>query len=536
MVKQRTFILALAAALLMVLLVGSVASADGNETGVTSEAAKGEVCVDGYVINHREQPVDGTKTQPPLVVEAVRGRADAATDATVAAAAVANVDKNGYFKFSNLPAGSYNFRMLLPKDWEGIVPEVRLGGLAETGFTTFKKSSTCYRIVFKVRRLTTITVLKWEEQLNGTVVPGQDWKITATPVNDPFAKTIEVTVTNGQALLTLTPGTWNVTETLKSGWVAVTPSTVQRVVDQYQVGAVAPIVFKNRVPVCYSKLTVIKQGVGTNSKGKDEPLGTLAGWTFTLSAVDGSTTSVTKTTGGDGQVVFENILPGVYTVTETVQPGWKISESSQTVAIRPCETPKPLTFVNHELIGQRKIYGTKWFKAWEPPYKGTLIGLPGWTITATLVGGEDLNPPAQPLVTTTDALGNYEFSQQALESVGMGFPGASIEVCEEERDHWIAKTPVCVTVKFPYPVPPDYTGAKVDFTNVQDPPLTSSSATTYRAPARSGSCSVYYTVKPGDTLAKIASRYGVTGSSIIRANNIRDADLIYLGQRLCLGR
>ncbi len=117
----------------------------------------------------------------------------------------------------------------------------------------------------------------------------------------------------------------------------------------------------------------------------------------------------------------------------------------------------------------------------------------------------------------------------------MGFPGASIKVCEEERDHWIAKTPVCVTVKFPYPVPASYTGVKVDFTNVQDPPIGGAATTVAAAPASGGSCAApTHTVKPGDTLAKIAGKYQVSGSSIIRANSIRNPDLIYLGQTLCI--
>ena len=51
------------------------------------------ICVDGYVINHREIAVDGTKTDPALYVEAVG--ANGTYSATVAS--------NGYFKFKSLP-------------------------------------------------------------------------------------------------------------------------------------------------------------------------------------------------------------------------------------------------------------------------------------------------------------------------------------------------------------------------------------------------------------------------------------------------
>ena len=42
---------------------------------------------------------------------------------------------------------------------------------------------------------------------------------------------------------------------------------------------------------------------------------------------------------------------------------------------------------------------------------------------------------------------------------------------------------------------------------------------------------VYYTVKKGDTLSKIASEYGTTVSQIVKWNNIPNPNLIYIGQK-----
>jgi hypothetical protein len=47
-------------------------------------------------------------------------------------------------------------------------------------------------------------------------------------------------------------------------------------------------------------------------------------------------------------------------------------------------------------------------------------------------------------------------------------------------------------------------------------------------------CTQYYTVERGDTLAKIAARYNTTWRILAELNNIKDANLIYTGQRICV--
>ena len=131
--RTRTFrlVIAFAAALMMLFLLSSVAFAGSTTTDDDT------VCVDGYVINHREVPVDASKMTsddfPELFVEAIS--ADQPYSATVGS--------DGYFEFEELPAGMLNFKMELPKDWEGIVPLAERdavaenGAVAETGMTEF---------------------------------------------------------------------------------------------------------------------------------------------------------------------------------------------------------------------------------------------------------------------------------------------------------------------------------------------------------------------------------------------------------------
>jgi LysM repeat protein len=47
-------------------------------------------------------------------------------------------------------------------------------------------------------------------------------------------------------------------------------------------------------------------------------------------------------------------------------------------------------------------------------------------------------------------------------------------------------------------------------------------------------CAQFYTVRSGDTLAKIASRYGTTVWKLVNLNGISNPNLIYVGQTLCI--
>jgi hypothetical protein len=328
-------------------------------------------------------------------------------------------------------------------------------------------------------------------------------------------------------VLKLTPGKWIVKETVKSGWTPITPEKVWIYLDQYAPpGAGDPIVFKNGQPPCYGKIIVEKNGFGTDPNGGSVWLGPLAGWKITLSRPDGMMTPITKKTDGFGKVSFGDLKPGVYHVTEEVQYGWEpMSPNPQSVTLYDCETARVL-FENREVAGELRIYGHKYFKAWVPPYQGQKVGLSGWDITATLKGAM----PVVSVSTSTNALGYYEFSQATLQAAGMAIPGATITVCEEQRDHWIPVSPTCVDVTFPYPVPSDYMGAKVNFTNMQDPPLPGAST----GGGSSASCAASYTVQRGDNLSSIAAANGTSVAALASLNGLANPNMIRAGQTLCL--
>jgi hypothetical protein len=562
--RQVSMAMTIIIALTTLFVLTSVSFAAGGQ-----DTKHPTVCVSGYVINHREQPVDGTRFQHPLRIHAYAMRAgndlvplpnleaevqtlDALEMLSAQAldvnaevnidgrlhGAVATVGSDGSYQFPKLRAGYYyQFALPLPADWDGIVPEAGRGKIAWTSWTKLDEQGTkCYDVLFKIRRWFDVTVWKWEEQRDGSVQPGKDWTMTAIPQGDLWAiEQTGKTDAKGGVVLPLTPGKWLIQETVKSGWTPITPASVTITLDQYAPSGhkAAPymVTFKNLEPVCYATITVQKHGLGTDADDNQVWLGPLAGWKINLSRPDGAMTPITLTTDGSGKVVFKDLKPGVYNVQETVQPGWvAVSPNPQQVIIRDCEKAE-VKFKNLEVVGKLQISGTKYFRAWVPPYQGKTVGLSGWGITATLKGTTN---PTVFVTTTTDALGRYMFSQATLDAAGMAIPGATITVCEEERFHWIPVTPVCVDVRFPYPVPVTYNGAVVNFTNVQDPPLDEPVGASYSSGSSTATCSLTYTVRPGDNLSRIAAANGTTVSALTQLNGLSNPNMIRAGQTLCI--
>jgi len=53
-------------------------------------------------------------------------------------------------------------------------------------------------------------------------------------------------------------------------------------------------------------------------------------------------------------------------------------------------------------------------------------------------------------------------------------------------------------------------------------------------PVPPGDACTWYTVQRGDTLTKVAAKYGSTVQAIAQRNGLRNVNLIYVGQRLCV--
>jgi LysM repeat protein len=67
-------------------------------------------------------------------------------------------------------------------------------------------------------------------------------------------------------------------------------------------------------------------------------------------------------------------------------------------------------------------------------------------------------------------------------------------------------------------------------------PAASAAPSAEKSAAPAAGSPTYYWVKPGDTLYKIAARFGVSAAAIADANNIRNWNKIYVGQCLIIPR
>jgi LysM repeat protein len=93
-------------------------------------------------------------------------------------------------------------------------------------------------------------------------------------------------------------------------------------------------------------------------------------------------------------------------------------------------------------------------------------------------------------------------------------------------------TPAAVTPTVTPPPPPP-TAAIPTATSVPPTATAKPAPTATLAPtAVPTPAMVEYTVEAGDNLHTIAEQFGVTGEEIMKANNIENADLIVIGQKL----
>lgn len=482
---------------LLLLPVANVYAA-GSANGSTVTPTNSDICVEGTVIDHEEEPLDDGR-----IVTAT------AEDGTAIAAAV---DEDGEFSFEDgLYPGRWTFAvdvLIDGEEWEAVTP-------ASFDVDLDYSQSDCYQIRFKLRRVVTVIVVKIDENHNRLT----DWEIKAAPAADNlFAVSQEATTdANGEAVFRLSEGNWIFTEYPPEDvdYEPVVPTNGRQ---ELEVEAPGPytIRFKNRLNI-YGCVDVLKQDVPPVDS-MDTPF-PLQGWKISLLKADGTLVK-SGVTDALGTISFEKLAYGPYTVVEEERVGWESATvTSYDVELTPANSDcVQVVFDNQQAEPEYCIEGRK-------IDTNGKIGLPGWTITAEPLDKGDEEPDD----VVTDGLGMYKFSFSGND---YRVPGSRYKICEDYEDieGWVPHGPTCYTVTLPQEA-----GACTVVPNFENQQVghgeTASTSTS------TNGCSTTHTVKNGETLYGIGYKYGVSSKAIVDANPwVRSQRnmYVYVGQQICI--
>ncbi|MCC6453973.1 MAG: LysM peptidoglycan-binding domain-containing protein [Caldilineaceae bacterium] len=598
---------------LAMLLVGyAVFAASPAQAQVPS----GDVCVEGIVIDWEENPLAG------WVITLTSDITDFTPITTVSAAAPEDDDfdyynrhdkkskkypfeypendpdlEKGEFKFSEddiadatpgagdlsggALAGTYTATIETRPGWEGVTPTT-------ISFPIEVGDDGCAQIRFKMRRIVVVTVYK----IDADHLPLGDWRITAVPgpgnlfaspqqettaLTDTAATTDTAAISAGAAVFTLTPGLWIFTEQApktdmndpRESYVPVVPPNGRQELlipdpEDLDPDEAFTLVFKNElVTGCF----IVRKDsfVPAPPPPNGEPVVaspvaggySVAGWGFQLLRKDGSVARQ-GVTDGRGELRFDNLPLGPYTIVEEDRAGWNEITArtlDYIVAGNACTDPADvIVFTNEQddsgfCIEGRKIDANGGY------------GLAGWEIKIKALdeGGakpvDDINAdaPAEISSTLTNGLGKFRFDFLRND---YRVPGGTYEVCEQEVDGWQPHNPTCQTVRLPeWPGAcvqlEDFVNQQVGHTESQDHGkgydkdygkggYDNKGGNRDGGPSYGGNdirCSEYHVVQAGEGLFDIGNQYHKSAQQMLDANpSVRDGDKlwVYEGQRICI--
>jgi len=238
---------------------------------------------------------------------------------------------NGSYTYSKLLPGSYTVAENPPQNWQGSSSVSCSNGATGTISVTFNlNAGENVSCTFNNTEFGSISGRKFEDMNadgDGTSDPGlAGWTIKLYQNQSQINSTL--TDNNGNYIFSgLLPGNYSVCEELSSGWFRSLPADS----DCYEINLLAGQNVTGKDFGNYQKGSI--SGIKFNDENGNGVLDSgeigLAGWTIFL---DG--TSLSTQTGNDGSYQFSDLVPGNYTVKETLQTSWvQISPASGSIVV-----------------------------------------------------------------------------------------------------------------------------------------------------------------------------------------------------------
>jgi LysM repeat protein len=359
---------------------------------------QGGTCVSGYLIDSYHNPL-GSGWEVTLTPE------EAATQTTT-------TDDAGMFTFSELTGGTYTVSLNVEPGWRPFTP-------SEFSVTLSGVGDGCADVRFKLEALPCIQVLKLDAggEIDGEPVGIPGWGITATQ----GGTTLQAT-TDGQGIAyfyDLAPGTWSLEEEQKSGWIPANGSSSTQTVDLISPevpGTCQVVTFYNQ-QVHDACIIVQKVDVAGDP---------IEGWQMSVTRDDGTQAPASGSTDATGQVVFDNLALGAWTVEEETKPMWQpVGQTAVQVTLEEPGFCQVVKFVNEPLgcVDGYKINDLE-------------DGLSGWTINA------NNTDTGQQFSTVTDEDGYFKFDMLTL---------GEWNISETLQEGWEPVTPAEFTVQVTEP-------------------------------------------------------------------------------------
>lgn len=531
---------------------------------------QGGTCISGYLIDSYHQMLGaGWEITLSRVADGDETKTTTTND-------------QGQFIFSDLPAGNYMLELEMTDGWRPFTPtsfQVTLSGIGEE----------CAQVRYKLEALPCIEVVKLDAggEVDGENVGVPNWGFSATQGDTQLAA---LTDGKGSAFFyNLTPGKWVVTEEEKTGW-----RPAEGYGSSLELDLVSPVV----PGTCQTALFVNEQvhDACVIVQKTDIAGNPVEGWNMAIARNDGTQAPAEGTTDEDGQILFDHLALGQWTVTEEVRDWWRpLGETSINLTLeRPgfCQVVKfvnePLSCVdgykiNHleqplqgwQINASNEDTGQQFSTVTDENgyFSFNTLSLGNWVISEELQPGwEPVTAPeftvnlTEPFECTTVRFKNR--TQFACVDVfkkdefdGAGLPGWKITLQPAfggeatpgitDGTGWVRfseLTPGTYTITeevLPGWTPTSAEEVTVDlaasgscsvinFYNIQTHMIPEDPPKKAKDKPEACNCPMYYTVRHGDTVWALSQRFGVPVSAIARVNHLKNASKIYTGQRLCI--